>query len=247
MAASRKSRRRGDVGLESLAVAPYCLWLCILIIVASFIGATYASYPTTMVGARGGRGGGGGGGGDVNEFDSRASQSRVGRRGFNIHGRIWIEKMPTVKISQVKLVLDGGERVTFLKQEGFFSFLDVPVGIHLLEVVAMGYMFVPVRIDVSPRYEGNTRAMWTDETTHVKEGMMVLHPLQPIEYYEKREPFSVSGMLKNPMVLMVLFMVVAMFLLPKLVENMDPEAMRELQQEMTPQPAMAKVALGKDS
>lgn len=37
---------------------------------------------------------------------------------------------------------------------------------------------------------------------------------------QMREPFSVMSLVKSPMGLMVGFMVVVMFLMPKLVENM---------------------------
>ncbi|KAL3679889.1 hypothetical protein R1sor_022845 [Riccia sorocarpa] len=80
-------------------------------------------------------------------------------------------------------------------------------GTHLLEVVAMGCYISPVRVDVSARLHG-----------------------------QRREPFSLVGLLKSPMGLMVGVMVVAVFLLAKLMESIDPEDMKRVQKEMRNQP-----------
>ncbi|WZZ24170.1 hypothetical protein YC2023_007571 [Brassica napus] len=47
-----------------------------------------------------------------------------------------------------------------------------------------------------------------------------------------REPFNVMAILKSPMGLMVGFMVVVVFLMPKLMENIDPEEMKRTQEEL---------------
>ncbi|EOY29426.1 Uncharacterized protein TCM_046903 isoform 2 [Theobroma cacao] len=61
-----------------------------------------------------------------------------------------------------------------------------------------------------------------------------------------REPFSIMSVVKSPMGLMVGFMLVVVFLMPKLVENMDPEEMRRAQEEMRNQgvPSLASLLPG---
>jgi hypothetical protein len=54
---------------------------------------------------------------------------------------------------------------------------------------------------------------------------------------QKREPFSAMGLLKSPMGLMIGFMVVCVFLLPKLMDQIDPEEMKRVQEEMRNKPS----------
>ncbi|CAI9755774.1 unnamed protein product [Fraxinus pennsylvanica] len=153
--------------------------------------------------------------------------------GYSINGKV---KFPgfTIsgfglpeKVSNVKVILNGGQRVTFLRPEGYFSFQDVPAGTHLIEVAAIGYIFSPVRIDVSARNPGKVQAALTENRRVLSE--LVLEPLREEQYYEIREPFSIMSIVKSPMGLMVGFMAIVMFVMPKLV---DAEEMKRAQEEM---------------
>ncbi|MCO5580676.1 hypothetical protein L7F22_034546 [Adiantum nelumboides] len=135
------------------------------------------------------------------------------------------------KSSNVKISLNSGQKVAFIRPDGYFAFTGIPAGTHLLEVVAPGYFFSPVRVDVSARLNGQLQATLT-ETRRILSEPLVLEPLREETYFEKREPFSLMGLLKSPMGLMVGFMAVAAFLLPKLMENIDPEEMKKMQEEM---------------
>ncbi|KAJ4850009.1 hypothetical protein Tsubulata_016245 [Turnera subulata] len=87
-----------------------------------------------------------------------------------------------------------------------------------------------VRVDVSARFPGTVQAALTETRRGLSE--LVLEPLREEQYYEIREPFSIMSVVKSPMGLMMGFMLVVVFLMPKLVENMDPEEMRRAQEEM---------------
>ncbi|XP_022875070.1 ER membrane protein complex subunit 7 homolog isoform X3 [Olea europaea var. sylvestris] len=100
-------------------------------------------------------------------------------------------------------------------------------GTHLIEVAAIGYFFSPVRIDVSARNPGKVQAALTENRRVLSE--LVLEALREEQYYEIREPFSMMSIVKSPMGLMVGFMVIVMFLMPKLV---DTEEMKRAQEEM---------------
>ena len=49
-------------------------------------------------------------------------------------------------------------------------------------------------------------------------------------FFEKREGFKVSGMLMNPMVIMMGVTMLLMVVFPKMMANMDPEQLKEVQQ-----------------
>lgn len=112
----------------------------------------------------------------------------------------------------------------------------VPAGTHLLEVVALGYFFSPVRVDVSSRLPGQIRASYVEGPRRVSDSL-VLEPLREENYYEIREPFSMLGLLKSPMGLMIGFMVICVFLLPMLMDSIDPEEMKRLQEAQRSNPS----------
>lgn len=160
--------------------------------------------------------------------DGYTINGRVKLPGFNLKGSGLL-----AKASDVKVLLNGGQRVTFLRPDGYFSFHNVPAGTHLIEVDAIGYFFSPVRVDVSARNPGKVQAALTENRRVLTE--LVLEPLREEQYYEIREPFSVMSIVKSPMGLMVGFMLLVVFVMPKLVENMDPEEIRRAQEEMRSQ------------
>ncbi|CAH8274630.1 unnamed protein product [Arabidopsis lyrata] len=156
---------------------------------------------------------------------------------YTITGRVRIPASTVIghaaKFSSIKVILNGGQHVTFLRPDGYFTFHKVPAGTHLIEVYAMGYFFSPVRVDVSARHRGKVQATLTETRRSLTE--LVLEPLRAEQYYEMREPFSVMSIVKSPMGLMVGFMVVVVFLMPKLMENIDPEEMKSAQEQMRSQ------------
>ncbi|CAK7353770.1 unnamed protein product [Dovyalis caffra] len=167
-------------------------------------------------------------------INGRVKIPGIGAKGLGSHG----------KISNVKVILNGGQHVTFLRPDGYFSFHNVPAGTHLIEVAAIGYFFSPVRVDVSARFPGKVQATLTEKRRSLSE--LVLEPLKEEQYYEIREPFNIMSVVKSPMGLMMGFMVLVMFVMPKLMENMDPEEMKRAQEEMRNQgvPSLASMLPG---
>ncbi|CAI9092668.1 OLC1v1027980C1 [Oldenlandia corymbosa var. corymbosa] len=170
--------------------------------------------------------------------------------GYTITGRVKIPGTSSLgvglpaKVSNVKVILNGGKSVTFLRPDGYFSFHNVPAGTHLIEVAAIGYFFSPVRVDVSARNPGKVQAALTETRKGLSE--LVLEPLSEEQYYEIREPFSIMSVVKSPMGLMMGFMAFVMLVMPKLVENMDTEEMKRAQEEMRNQgvPSFANLLSG---
>ncbi|KAI4376177.1 hypothetical protein MLD38_013967 [Melastoma candidum] len=183
-------------------------------------------------------------------FSSGSSASPGSAEGFTINGRVKIPGLAVQafgvsgKLSDAKVILNGGRKITFLRPDGYFSFHNISAGTHLIEVAAIGYFFSPVRVDVSARHPGKVQAALTETRRSLNE--LVLEPLREEQYYEIREPFSIMSVVKSPMGLMVGFMLIVMFLMPKMVENMDPEEMRRAQEEMRSQgvPSLASLLPG---
>ncbi|RZC61964.1 hypothetical protein C5167_023713 [Papaver somniferum] len=187
--------------------------------------------------------------------------------GYTIVGRVKVEGMGAKgygilgKLSNAKVLLNGGQRTSFLRPDGkslFFQnsfsiklfsselYIDtytyshnVPAGTHLIEVASVGFFFSPVRVDVSARNPGKVQAALTETRRGLTE--LVLEPLKEEHYYEIREPFNVMSLLKSPMGLMMGFMVVVVFLMPKLMENMDPEELRRAQESVGNNPSLSSL------
>ncbi|KAL5223654.1 hypothetical protein ABZP36_010293 [Zizania latifolia] len=164
--------------------------------------------------------------------------------GYTIAGRIKIDAasasasakgfgLPS-KTSNTRVILNGGQRVTFARPDGYFAFHNVPAGTHLIEVSSMGYLFSPVRVDISARNPGHIQAALTETRRVLNE--LVLEPLREEQYYEIREPFSIMSLLKSPMGLMLGFMVIMVFVMPKMMENIDPEEIKQAQEQMRNSP-----------
>ncbi|KAH9566708.1 hypothetical protein CY35_04G143000 [Sphagnum magellanicum] len=169
----------------------------------------------------------------------QSSPPTSNNEGYVVEGRVKMQALAgkgVSKTSNIKVVLNGGQKLSFVRSDGSFAFQGVPAGTHLLEVVALGYFFSPVRVDVSSRLQGQVRASLV-ETGRSLPDSLVLEPLREEYYYEKREPFSAMGLLKSPMGLMIGFMVVCVFLLPKLMDQIDPEEMKRVQEEMRNKPS----------
>lgn len=135
-----------------------------------------------------------------------------------------------------KLVLELEHGVvpvtTIVKADGSWALLEVPPGTHMLHVAALGYVFPVYRIDVSAKHHGRTRISFAEDKRQVLEEPFVLEPYKEAEYFEPRQEFSIASLFKNPMYLMMAVSIVMMFLLPKMMENMDPEELKQMQERM---------------
>ena len=70
---------------------------------------------------------------------------------------------------------------------------------------------------------------------------LVLHPHATYEYFEKKKGFSMFSILKNPMVIMMVMSAGLMFLMPKMMEGLDPEEKARMQQQMKNQQDPSKM------
>ncbi|KAG2224914.1 hypothetical protein INT45_010863, partial [Circinella minor] len=137
---------------------------------------------------------------------------------------------PTTRVS-----LNGDAYTALVKANGQFEITGVDTGSYILEVQAIDYVFPKLRLDIE-KEQGITRASYTSYgASFESRGYTVEQPLElrakgPAKYFVERKGFNVLAMFKNPMFLMIGFSALMMFALPKLMANMDPEALKEMSQ-----------------
>ncbi|KAI9034002.1 hypothetical protein CLU79DRAFT_726597 [Phycomyces nitens] len=151
-----------------------------------------------------------------------------------------------------RVTLNGEAHSTWIKKNGEFEFLDIAPGSYLLEVRSIDYIFPKLRVDVDG--EGDVSGAYTGSgISWAATGLPVDHPFElkaklEAEYFIKKQGFNILGMFKNPMFLMLGFSAVIMFIMPKMMKNLDPEAMKEIgasqseaQKMLTEMPSLSKM------
>lgn len=132
-------------------------------------------------------------------------------------------------LQEVRVVLNNGEYTSIPRQDGTFVFHAVMPGSYLLEVHDVHNLWPMVRLDVSAKSSGKLRAM----LTHNKFALPFPIQIEPLvvkpSYFEVRPPFQWTSMLMNPMFIMMGVTLLLMVAMPKMMANMDPEQLKELQ------------------
>jgi ER membrane protein complex subunit 7 len=136
--------------------------------------------------------------------------------------------------SGLKVILNGGERITYVKTDSSFLFESLPPGKYLLEIQPGQAVYSTWKFEISE----------DDQVVSIEEfkypgapgltGSLPLqvNPVAPAIYYEERPRFSLWRMLANPtgiMMLMMAAMVIGVPYLEKMKEDMDPESLAELE------------------
>jgi ER membrane protein complex subunit 7 len=112
---------------------------------------------------------------------------------------------------------------------------------YLVETYATGWNFAPLRVDVSAdgkiveawvTFRGNE---WDNKGERIPKslnGEILLQQFAPAgSYYVKREGFNPMKLLSNPMILIAGVSLFALVLIPKIMDNMDPELKAEFEKE----------------
>lgn len=149
-------------------------------------------------------------------------------------------RMPddTPVMNTTKIALNDGERITYSKPDGSFSFYKVPPGIHLLDVHSYTFNFGQVKIQLLEESMDAPKCIEYPYPGAPKQVMK--HPLNlkahaSFQYFEEKKGFAIGSILKNPMMLMMLVSVGMMFLMPKMMENLEPEERERMQKQMQDQ------------
>jgi hypothetical protein len=108
--------------------------------------------------------------------------------------------------SLTRVLVNGGEYIGFLREDGSFIINDVPSGSYIVEVASPNHIFEPVRVDISAK-RGKIRAR---KVNFLQNSAVVTQPYplkfkvkEPARFFEKREPWKIKDFLFNPMVRLV--------------------------------------------
>eukprot|EP00514_Thraustochytrium_sp_LLF1b_P005392 CAMPEP_0184507662 /NCGR_PEP_ID=MMETSP0198_2-20121128/355_1 /TAXON_ID=1112570 /ORGANISM="Thraustochytrium sp., Strain LLF1b" /LENGTH=203 /DNA_ID=CAMNT_0026897411 /DNA_START=131 /DNA_END=742 /DNA_ORIENTATION=+ len=136
-----------------------------------------------------------------------------------------------VNLPTFVIKLNNGEHGTITRLDGSFEFEDLEEGDYSLEVQSPQYGF--------PKYTVHVQESGTTATFVLPNRKLATlrHPLRldalgRPNYFEPRKQMNMMGVFKNPMVLMMGFMMFMTVVMPKLMGAVDPEEMEKIQEEM---------------
>ncbi|KAI7884253.1 hypothetical protein K492DRAFT_142909 [Lichtheimia hyalospora FSU 10163] len=158
-----------------------------------------------------------------------------------------------------RVLLDGGKYTSHITNNGRFEFSNIEPGNYLLEVQSVDYVFPKLRLEVD-KEKGLTRAAYSiygqswDKTGYTVEQPLELRAKAVANYFMQRQGFNIFGLFKNPMFLMLGVSALMLVVMPKMMQNLDPEALKEISQTqadaqkmMTDMPSLAKMLGGQQS
>lgn len=138
-----------------------------------------------------------------------------------------------------RITVNHGEYTTYSRSDGNFTIHDITPGIYLIDVNSPTYHFSQVKCLFKPEAVNEGKPVFScleylypGAPKQAVTSMLVLNALATYEYFEVKRGFSILSMLKNPMVLMMAFTAGMMFLMPKMMEGMEPEERERMQKQM---------------
>lgn len=136
-------------------------------------------------------------------------------------------------LSNVEIYLDGGKYIAHVKNDGSFSFFNIPPGSYHLEVVCPQFIYQKSRVEISAQGKVRFRASTVLKPSDVKD-KSVTQPfnvklLGYATYFERRDEWSITSVLKSPMVIFMVLPLILFAIMPNMKE--DPE-MQEIQKKM---------------
>lgn len=137
-----------------------------------------------------------------------------------------------------KITLNSGEYTTYSRTDGSFIIYDVPPGVHQLDIDSKAYLFGQIKIQLLEDSMNSPKCLeyaYPGAAKRVISYPLVIYAKGTYQYFETKKGFSIFSMLKNPMVLMMLFSVGMMVIMPKMMEGMDPEEKARMKQQMESQ------------
>ncbi|KAJ4486348.1 hypothetical protein J3R30DRAFT_3655533 [Lentinula aciculospora] len=137
------------------------------------------------------------------------------------------------QLGHSRVVLDNEKYSGGVSKDGSFVISNVPSGVYLLSIISHDHQFdqddsSSEPIEVRP---------YIPATPMSPASMILLpHPIrlsarQRFNYFVPRESFNIMGMLKSPMILMMIFAGGLVLGMPYLMKNMDPESLEEFKRE----------------
>ncbi|XP_050523022.1 ER membrane protein complex subunit 7 homolog [Daktulosphaira vitifoliae] len=149
---------------------------------------------------------------------------------YNIEGKVMVPNMTTSWLAETIVHLKGGEAIGFLRKNGSFVISKVPSGSYIVEVINPNYIYEPIRVEINSKGKYRARKVNYIQSSHVHQ---VSYPLEfinymPAKYFYTREQWKITDFLFNSMVLTMVLPLLAILVLPKLMN--DPETKKEMEQ-----------------
>ncbi|KAJ2707633.1 hypothetical protein FB645_000610 [Coemansia sp. IMI 203386] len=141
--------------------------------------------------------------------------------------------------TKARVVINGGEYTGFVQKDGAFAIDNVKLGDSLLEVASSAYAFPKIHVRISLKEDGRASIAaryvqigsdWSDDAPVLAYPLRIA-AVSKYDFFTPRQGFSIIAMFSNPYMMMVGASLVAVFLLPKLQANMDPEVLEELKKK----------------
>ncbi|KAF7319920.1 DUF2012 domain-containing protein [Mycena kentingensis (nom. inval.)] len=137
-------------------------------------------------------------------------------------------------LGPAKVILDNGRFSGDVLFDGSFRIYNVSEGVYVLSVVSHDHVFDQLRIDVAEsNYQVRPYALGTplNPPSTIILSEISLPARATHAYYMPPQSFNLMGMLGSPMVLMLIVGGGMVFLMPYLMQNMDPETMKEFREQ----------------
>lgn len=166
-------------------------------------------------------------------FSENSTEDENESERYTIEGRIYPLDVPFVQRNwqtNVKIHVNGGEYLGFVKESGAFTIHNIPSGSYVLEVLNSEYTYEPVRVEINSKGKFRARKVNHIQTSQVIQVPypLKLKPLGRTKYFQLREQWRITDFLFNPMVLMMVLPLLLIMVLPKMMN--DPETKKEMEQ-----------------
>lgn len=151
-----------------------------------------------------------------------------------VNGRISGVPRDVLKKHPIRVTLfPRRDLTTYVQADGSFVFFEVPPGSYLLDLSSEPHLYTTYRVDVSRKEKNRIRVSIHDGTKTLissTQGQFVVEPMGPAQYYIPREPLNPWAILRNPMVLMMVFGCGMTYLMPMLASEEElKRSMKEMQ------------------
>ncbi|KAJ2826603.1 hypothetical protein IWW50_002281 [Coemansia erecta] len=140
--------------------------------------------------------------------------------------------------TQAYAVVNGGEHRGYIQKDGSFVVENLTLGDWLLEIASTDYAFPKLHVRIATKGEEGRASVaarfvqigseWSEDSP-VLAYPLTIEASAKYDFFTPRQGFSIITMFSNPYMLMVGVSLVAIFIMPKLQANLDPETLKELQ------------------
>lgn len=150
-----------------------------------------------------------------------------------VRGRVELGDLPPAALS---VRLDTNQ-YALVRKDGSFVFRHVAPGVHEMSVVDPIRQFSRLIVVVDESEVTKVVELAPNPTPNLPPSKrqlssVVLRPVLLLDYFEKRQQMTLASVFANPMMLMMVFTLAMGLLMPKMMENIDPEELKQAQDQM---------------